>query len=143
MASNPKKDRLLELRLFQGADDTALDHLASAVDEVTVDAGHTLITQGSHHSEIIVLASGSATVEIDGSKVADIPAGEFVGELSFFNRGMASATVKAAERSDIMVIPYNRFNQILDDNPRLVRAIAAELAERLEATGLKLRQAGL
>ena len=142
MASDPKAERLRKISLFKGADDTAIEHLASAADEVTVEAGHALIRQGHHHQEMYVLESGSATVEIDGTKVADIPAGEFVGELSYFNRGAASATVKTAEQSVVLVIPYNRFEQILEDNPRLVRAIAAELADRLEATDLKLKQMG-
>jgi CRP-like cAMP-binding protein len=142
MASDPKGERLRQLSLFKGADDTAIEHLASAADEVTVDAGHALIRQGHHHQEMFVLESGSATVEIDGTKVADIPAGEFVGELSYFNRGAASATVTTAEESVVLVIPYNRFEQILEDNPRLVRAIAAELADRLEATDLRLKQLG-
>lgn len=93
MATDPKRERLKSLALFRGADDTALDHLVSAVDQVTVAEGHTLIRQGNHHNEMFVLANGSATVEIDGAPVADIPAGEFVGELSFFNRGPATATV--------------------------------------------------
>ena len=142
MASDPKEDRLKKLSLFKGADEKAIEHLASAADEVTVDSGHALIRQGHHHQEMYVLESGSAIVEIDGNKVADIPAGEFVGELSYFNQGAASATVKTAEQSVVLVIPYNRFEQILEDNPKMVRAIAAELAERLEATDLRLKQLG-
>ncbi len=142
MATDPKEERLKKLPLFKGADERAIDHLASAADEVTVAADHVLIRQGHHHQEMFVLESGSAVVEIDGTRVADIPAGEFVGELGYFNQGPASATVKTAEESVVLVIPYNRFEQILDDNPRMVRAIAAELAERLEATDLRLKQLG-
>lgn len=136
--SDPKQERLKALRLFAGADQKALEHLASAVDEVTVKAGHELIRAGHHHSEMYVLASGSAIVEIEGDQVADIPAGEFVGELAFFNRTAATATVTTAEESDIMVIPFNRFDQILNDNPQLVRAIAAELADRLHVANQQL-----
>ncbi|MEM9561363.1 MAG: cyclic nucleotide-binding domain-containing protein [Actinomycetota bacterium] len=142
MATDPKEERLKKLSLFRGADEKAIDHLASAADEVTVGGDHVLIRQGHHHQEMFVLESGSAVVEIDGTHVADIPAGEFVGELGYFNQGPASATVKTAEESVVLVIPYNRFEQILDDNPRMVRAIAAELAERLEATDLRLKQLG-
>ena len=142
MASDPKEDRLRKLSLFKGADADAIDRLASAADEVTVEADHVIIRQGHHHQELFVIESGSAIVEIDDKKVADIPAGEFVGELSYFNQGAASATVKTAEQSNILVIPYNRFEQILEDNPKLVRAIAAELADRLEATDLRLKQLG-
>lgn len=140
--ADAKEDRLRKLPLFKGADKEAIDHLASAADEVTVEAGHTLITQGRHHQEMYVLETGAAVVEIDGKQVADIPAGEFVGELGYFTRTAASATVKTAAQSNILVIPYNRFEQILDDNPRLVRAIAAELADRLQATDHKLKTMG-
>lgn len=142
MASDPKEDRLRRLALFKGADREAIDHLASAADEVTVGAGHTLINQGHHHQEMYVLESGGAVVEIDGNQVAEIAAGEFVGELGYFNRSAASATVKTSVESEVLVIPYNRFEQILDDNPHLVRAIAAELADRLQQTDLKLKQQG-
>ena len=142
MASDPKEDRLRKLPLFKGADKEAIDHLASAADEVTVESGHTLITQGHHHQEMYVLESGSAVVEINGDKVADIPAGEFVGELGYFTRSPATATVKTSADSEILVIPYNRFEQILDDNPKLVRAMMVELADRLQQTDLKLKSMG-
>jgi CRP/FNR family cyclic AMP-dependent transcriptional regulator len=136
--SDPKEARLLAVPMFAKADHTALRHLASAADEVSVAAGHVLIEQGRHHHEIYVIESGTAAVEIDGEAIAEITAGEFVGELGFFVQGPASATVRAKTNLEIMVIPYNRFDQILDDNPVLVRAIATELATRLHDTDARL-----
>jgi CRP-like cAMP-binding protein len=136
--SDPKEARLLAVPLFAKAGETALHHLASAADEVTVRAGHVLIEQGRHHHEFYVLESGSAVVEIDGKEIAEIPAGEFVGELGFFVQGAASATVRAKTDVELLVIPYNRFDQILDDNPPLMKAIATELAVRLHDTDARL-----
>lgn len=138
MASGSKNDRLRELDLFKNADDDALANLSSAIDEVTVEAGRVLIEQDKNHHEIYVIASGSAVVEVDGAEVAEIPAGELVGELGFFVQAAASATVRTKTSCDLMVIPYNRFDQILNDNPKMVRDIAAELAERLYAMDEKL-----
>ncbi|MGI9616581.1 MAG: Crp/Fnr family transcriptional regulator [Acidimicrobiales bacterium] len=134
MSSDKKEDRLKAMALFKEADDDAIDHLASAADEVTVQSGRVLIQQGSRHSELYVLTSGSAIVEVDGEKVADIPSGEMVGELSFFINKAASATVRTNSEANVLVIPYNRLDQILNDNPALVRHIAAELADRLYET---------
>ncbi|MDH4278009.1 MAG: cyclic nucleotide-binding domain-containing protein [Acidimicrobiia bacterium] len=139
MASDAKAERLQNLPLFNGADKDAIEHLAAAADEVTVEAGHTLISQGRHHQEMYVLESGAAVVEIDGRQVAEVVAGEFVGELGYFTKAPASATVRTAAESKLLVIPYNRFEQILDDNPRMVRAIVAELAERLQAADHQLK----
>jgi len=142
MARDPKEDRLRKLPLFKGADKVAIDHLSSAADEVTVGAGHVLISQGHHHQEMFVLETGAAVVEIDGNQVAEIPAGEFVGELGYFTRSPATATVRTSAESEVLVIPYNRFEQILEDNPQLVRAIAAELADRLQQTDQRLQAQG-
>ena len=49
----------------------------------------------------------------------------------------ASSVTTTAE-SDLLIIPYNRFDQILGDNPDLVRSIAEELAERLYAMDEKI-----
>lgn len=138
-ANNPKEARLLGLDLFKNASQTALAHLASAADEVTVGAGHTLISQDHNHNELFILERGTASVIIDGNEVAEIEEGEFVGELGFFVAGPATATVKAKTDVTVLVIPYNRFDQILTDNPALVRAIAHELAERLRSTDAKLQ----
>ncbi|MGF1597490.1 MAG: cyclic nucleotide-binding domain-containing protein [Acidimicrobiales bacterium] len=136
--ADAKEDRLRGLRLFNKAERNAIEHLSSAADEVSVSAGQTLIEQGRHHHELYVIESGTATVLVDGTEVAEIPAGEMLGELGFFVSEAASATVKAKTDMELLVIPYNRFNQILDDNPRLVREIAVELAYRLYAMDEKL-----
>jgi CRP/FNR family cyclic AMP-dependent transcriptional regulator len=136
--SDPKEARLLALRLFAKADQSALRHLASAADEVSVAAGHVLIEQGRHHHDIYVIEDGSASVEIDGEEIAEITPGEFVGELGFFVQGPATATVRAKTDLELLVIPYNRFDQTLEDNPALVRAIATELAVRLHDTDARL-----
>ena len=138
MSADSKEDRLKKLALFREADRDAIENLASAADEVSVEPGRVLIQQGTRHNELYVLTSGSAVVEVDGEQVATIPAGEMVGELSFFISKAASATVRTDSQSDVLVIPYNRLDQILDDNPALVRHIAAELADRLYETDAAL-----
>ncbi|MCP3990796.1 MAG: cyclic nucleotide-binding domain-containing protein [Actinomycetia bacterium] len=137
-ASNPKEARLLELSLFKNADQKALEHLASAADEASVRAGQTLIRQNHNHNELFIIESGTASVTIDGNEVAEIPAGEFVGELGFFIAGPATATVTAKTDLEVLIIPYNRFDQTLNDNPPLVRAMLHEIAERLHDTDERL-----
>lgn len=128
-----KIDRLKAIPLFSSADATALEHLASAADEVTVAAGTVLIKEGHRHNEGYVIISGTVHVEVGGEHVADVPAGELIGELGLFGvKSTASASVSAATETDLLVIPYNRFDQILDDNPALTKAMAKQLANRLQ-----------
>ncbi|MGI9599393.1 MAG: cyclic nucleotide-binding domain-containing protein [Acidimicrobiales bacterium] len=139
MSEDVKERRLAGLRLFRGADAKAIRHLASAADEVSVGAGHVLIRQGHNHQELYIIESGGAVVEVDDEQVAEIPAGELIGELGYFVRTTASATVTTSADSTVMVIPYNRFAQILGENPGLVLTIATELAERLHAMDVRLQ----
>ncbi len=130
---DPKIDRLSRVELFKGADKAALRHLATAVDEVTVAAGSNLIHQGHHHNEAFVITRGTVDVIVDGSIVAQLGEGQMVGELGLFSVEPASATVTAIEETDLIVIPYNRFDSVLDDNPSMSKQIARQLAARLRA----------
>jgi len=131
--TDPKAERIHSLPFFKQADRQAVNHLASAADEVDVSAGQTLIIEGRHHHEAYVVEKGVAEVVVDGEVVADIPAGEMIGELGVFCDGPASATVRAKTDMTVLVIPYNQMDRILDENPAMVKGIAKELAERLRS----------
>lgn len=134
MPSRPdaKIDRLRSLELFKNADKKALEALASAADEATIAPGTTLMSEGHLHNEGYLIVSGSVEVAVGGKVVAEIPAGEMIGELALLTtKSVASATVTAKTETSVLVIPYNRFDKILDDNPTLTRAIATQLANRL------------
>ncbi len=129
--TDPKAKRLHEVAIFKNADKKALARLSSVVDEVKVPAGHELISQGHFHSESFVVEKGTAEVFVDDELVAEISEGEMIGELGIFVRGSASATVRAKNAMTVVVIPHNAIDQILDDNPAMMRVIAQELAVRL------------
>ncbi len=136
---DPKGERLLAIPLFASADKEALQHLESAIDEVEVKAGTVLYTQGHRHFEGYVLTSGTLSVSIDGNEVAEINGLEVIGEVALFGHNTASATVTAKTDASLLVIPYNRFDQILDENPALTKAIAKQLASRLNAMDQRFR----
>lgn len=126
-----KANRLHAIDLFKDADKTAIEHLEQAADEAAVKAGTVIITQGNRHNEGYILLEGTVAVEVDGEHVADIEAVEVFGEIGLFSNTPASATVKATTDLRVLIIPHNRFDQILDDNPTLTKAIAKKLALRL------------
>ncbi|MFT7598073.1 MAG: CRP/FNR family cyclic AMP-dependent transcriptional regulator [Acidimicrobiales bacterium] len=131
--ADPKAARIHGLELFKEADRKALEHLASAADEAKVAAGYRLITQGHHHAEGYVVEMGIAEVLVDDVVVAEIGEGQMIGELAMFDRRPASATVRARTDMTLLVLPYNRIDQILEENPKMVRVLAEGLASRLRA----------
>lgn len=131
-----KAERLHTLPLFKDADSKAIDNLANAADEVTVKAGTVLIEQGHHHHDGYVVVSGALSAAVDGQVVGTIGAGEVFGELSLFGHGQASATVTATEETNVLIIPFNRFDKILDETPGMAKAMAIQLAARLHKMDL-------
>lgn len=138
MSNDRKATRIQAISFFRDADKKALEHLESAADEVNVPAGHTLIEQGRMHNEGMIVEEGTAEVVIDGSVVAEIGEGQIIGELALLARGPATATVRAKTDMVLLVIPFNRFDQIMDDNPAMVKGIAHDLAARLRAMDARL-----
>lgn len=74
-----------------------------------------------------------ASAVVDGEVVAEIPVGEMIGELGMFIRGPASATVRAKTDMTVLVLPHNRVDQSLQENPTAVLGVAKEPAARLRA----------
>jgi CRP-like cAMP-binding protein len=133
-----KTARIQAQQFFCEADNRALEHLSSAVDIAEVRPGVALIIEKSLYHEAYIVESGTAEVTIGDTVVAEIGPGEMIGELGLFDPGTATATVRAKTAMSLLVIPYNRFGQILDDNPNLGRQIAKVLAQRLRATDARL-----
>jgi len=133
-----KVARIQALKFFGNADDVALKHLTSAADIAEVKAGQALITEGHSYQELYIIESGHAEVSIGDEVVEQVGPGEITGELGLFDRGIATATVKAVDDMTLIVIPYNRLARIMDENPMLVREMATELAKRLRATDARL-----
>jgi CRP-like cAMP-binding protein len=138
MAKDPKLDRLHTAPLFAACDKKELSRLAMAIDTIDIEAGQTLIRQGTVNHEAFVIESGEADVLIDGERVATIPAGEMVGEIGLLTRSPASATVVAKTKMSVLLIPHQRFDSIAADTPGLGWAIAKELAQRLHAADAAL-----
>lgn len=135
---DPKVERLAAVPLFASSDKKSLERLASAIDVIEVEEGATLFRQGTMQHEAFVIESGTATVSIDGEVIAEIPEGEMIGEIGLLTRQPASATVVASSPMSLLMIPHQRFSQVLDEVPGLGTAIAYELAKRLQAMDARL-----
>lgn len=136
---DPKVERLAAVPLFASSDKRSLERLASAIDVIEVEEGATLFRQGAMQHEAFVIESGTASVSIDGEVVAEIPEGEMIGEIGLLTRQPASATVVASTPMSLLMIPHQRFAQVLDEVPGLGTAIAYELAKRLRAMDARLQ----
>lgn len=133
MSGESKVDRIHKTSLFRRANKKTLQALAQVLDEVEIGAGRDLITQGHHHNESYIVETGTLVVFVDGDEVAEIRAGEMVGEIGLLDPGPATATVRCKTPATLLALPHNRAQDALDATPGVYRHIAAELAHRLRS----------
>lgn len=121
--------------------DADIDWLVSAGSRREIGAGMNLIDEGEPLDSVFLVIDGAFSVHtaaLGGRQVAQLMSGEVMGEMSFVDSALPSATVRAIERSYVLAIPRRRLNTKLAEDPgfaaRFYRALSMFLADRLRNT---------
>lgn len=131
-------DHLASVPLFSACTKRELGKIAKAGDELTVEAGHVLTTQGDAGREAYVVVDGTATVKRGGRKIATVGPGDAVGELALLDHGPRTATVVADGPMTLFVLGSRQFAGVVEDVPSLARKVMAELAARVRELDAKI-----
>ena len=68
------------------------------------EPGAVIVRQGDPGQEMFLIVDGAVEVEAAGVKLADLGAGGHFGEMSMVDDAPRSATVRAKQRTDVLVI---------------------------------------
>jgi len=131
--ADSKTQALSRVPLFSQLSKHELEFVASRADEVTVKPGKTLTTQGRPGDSFYILLDGEADVEVDGKPRATLKTGDFFGEISMLDRGLASATVKARTDARLLVMSHAQFRDAIKASDDLLVRVLAAMGERLRA----------
>ena len=124
-------DQLAAVPLFRASSKRELEKVAKAADEVIVEAGRVLVTQGEIGRECYVIVSGEASVSRDGKEIARLGPGQPIGELAVLDGGPRTATVTALSELDLLVLGQREFSALLTEVPGLAHKILVNLAARV------------
>jgi CRP/FNR family cyclic AMP-dependent transcriptional regulator len=117
--------------LFSGVSKKGLRSIVGAADEITVRGGKDLVREGDHGRHLYVIVEGSAKVVRGGRTVATLGPGDFFGELALVSGAPRTATVTTETETTVMVLDPRRFDVVMDEEPRVAKAIMATMADRL------------
>ena len=129
-----KLKALQQAAIFADLDDKSLEALARVTDRVAVKAGRVLMTEGEVVTHMYIMIDGSASVHVDGNKVADLGPGRVIGELSMVDDKPSSATVVIDEPSHLWLVPRAGFLPVWEDNPEMSVAMLRAVVRKLRAT---------
>ena len=122
---------LASLPLLADAPDAVLARLETLMTPVRVPAGRELVRQGTRNRQFVLVQEGTLQVTRDGRQVAELGAGDFVGELSLLGDGTATATVTTVTDTVVWVSTSAEFSGVL--RSALGTAIEAAAQDRRAA----------
>lgn len=93
-----------------------ISNVAGKVSKRRCDAGTVIVKQGEMGDEFLLIAEGTARVEMNGSAVATLGTGEFFGEASLISGAPRNATVSATTPMLLYVLGKADFRSALDSN---------------------------
>jgi MFS family permease len=108
-----------------------LERLAKALTPMRAEEGSTLFRQGDLGDRFYIIREGRAGVEIDGSHVRELAAGDSFGEIALVRDVPRTATVRALTALDLLALERDVFVATLTHHPASAEAAGSIVAARL------------
>lgn len=124
-------DHLTEVPLFSALSRRELQLVAKRAEDVRVDAGKVLVSEGSPGHEFFVILGGTAKVTRRGRRVATLGPGGYFGELALLEKAPRNATVVAETPMELVVLGQREFAGLIDEVPGFARKLLAAMGRRL------------
>lgn len=84
-----------KIPVFAGLSDEALGQIAALAAEVSVPEGKELVREGDYSYDVLAIEEGTAVVTRGGEEIAQLGAGDVIGEMGVLERDQRNATVVA------------------------------------------------
>ncbi len=140
---NPRTGLLRRVGLFAELSDDDLVSLASKIEEITLDQGETLFTEGDAGERAYVIVSGEVEIlKVSGSRevlLAVRKECDVIGEMALLQEAPRSATARARADSTLMTITKVQLDELLATSITAMRAMFSTLLDRWQETQQQMR----
>lgn len=130
-------EHLAQVPLFSACSKKDLQAVAKRAEDVHVDAGKVLVSEGAAGAEFFVILEGQAKVTRHGQDVATLGPSDFFGDLALLDRAPRNATITAVTPMELVVLGQREFAGIVDEVPGFARKMLTGMAKRLREADLQ------
>jgi CRP/FNR family transcriptional regulator, cyclic AMP receptor protein len=126
---------------FANLDEHTLVHIVGASENLFWSAGSAVFEKDSPGDALYIVLSGRIGIfDVDDGKevqLATIGVGDFFGEFSLLLHTTHTKVARALEDSELMVLPKESLQELLNANPALGDHLRRKMEERFPADSLK------
>jgi len=131
--------------LFRGLDGDALESIARGLRTRRFRRGEVIFHLGDPGDALFIVASGAVKITLpsetgDEAILATLRPGDFFGELALLDGAPRSATAAALEPTETLVLPRQRFRELIATEPVIRDALLASLARELRRLTLHVEE---
>ncbi len=109
-----------------------IEQLGAALEHEEYEPGRAVFGQGDRGETFYIIESGHADVLRDGRMVDTLGRGECFGEIALLRNSKHTKTAQAIEDSEIMVLPKQSFEALLNTDPDLDEQVRGRRADLLD-----------
>lgn len=122
--------QLKSIPLFTSFSDDEIGAIAPFAEEVSVEAGKQLVSEGDFSYEFMAILDGEAEVTRGGEHVADLGEGDFFGELGLLEKTLRTATVVAKTPMRLVTLNGWDMKRVERAMPEAIEQVRRTLEER-------------
>jgi hypothetical protein len=124
-------DLLRGIPMFAPLGPAAIDRLACALVPVHAHPGSVVVQQGDAGDHFYIVTSGRVGISVDGQEVREERAGESFGEIALLRSVPRTATVRAMEATEMVLLERGPFLEAITGVPASTAAADALIDARL------------
>ncbi len=127
---------LSRVRLFRGLDGATIDRLERGLRSRRFRRGEVVFHQGDPGDALFIVVTGAIKISLPSEAgeeaiIATVRAGDFFGELALLDGAPRSDSATALEPTETLVLPRDRFRELVASEPAIRDALFAALAAEL------------
>ena len=143
-----RQEALAAFEVFATLDPDSLADLAAGVRERRWAKGATIFLKGEHGDYLLAVQSGRVRLTLSSPQgreiaVADVTAGQVLGEVALIDGAPRSATATAAEDTVGLILPDRWFRQVVARRPDVLAGFARHLCRLLRQTNYQMESIAL